>query len=308
VNAPGEHPRTCPATAGGRALLLRRGGLGDFLLALPCAALLRRCGCTRVTVAGDPRWLPLAEHSGEADDVIDATGSAWLRREADPAFWAAFSRVQAIAADDGSLAHMLASYLPAGSWRVVPPRPAVGHAAAWFAQGLGVPEPRVIPPRLRHGIVIHPGSGSPTKNAPLEHWVAIVAGLPAELRAEVTWTAGAAEAALLSNLRALVREGLGGAVWEGPAITALATRLETVAAFAGHDTGPAHLAAWCGAPVVALFGPTDPAHWAPLGRDVRILPLRAPPQRVAAELRAAWERGRAAAAPAAPARTQAQTR
>jgi heptosyltransferase III len=37
-----------------------------------------------------------------------------------------------------------------------------------------------------------------------------------------------------------------------------------------------HLAAGFGAPVLALFGPTDPATWAPVGRRVQV--LRAPEQ------------------------------
>ena len=35
--------------------------------------------------------------------------------------------------------------------------------------------------------------------------------------------------------------------------------------FLGHDSGVTHLAALLGVPTVALFGPTDPARWAPQG-------------------------------------------
>ena len=38
-------------------------------------------------------------------------------------------------------------------------------------------------------------------------------------------------------------------------------------AWFGADPGPTHLAARCGAPTAALFGPTDLA-WAPRGADV----------------------------------------
>ena len=51
----------------------------------------------------------------------------------------------------------------------------------------------------------------------------------------------------------------------------LAVLLGRVAAYVGNDSGVTHLAALSGAPTLALFGPTDPAHWAPLGRRVRVL-------------------------------------
>lgn len=54
-----------------------------------------------------------------------------------------------------------------------------------------------------------------------------------------------------------------------PAATArLASR---AALFVGADTGPTHLAAAAGTPTVALFGPTDPARFGPVGPRVRVL-------------------------------------
>ncbi len=41
--------------------------------------------------------------------------------------------------------------------------------------------------------------------------------------------------------------------------------------FLGNDSGIAHLAAAVGTPVVALFGPTDPAVWAPRGPHVSVV-------------------------------------
>ena len=38
-----------------------------------------------------------------------------------------------------------------------------------------------------------------------------------------------------------------------------------------NDSGPAHLAAALGRPLVVLFGPTAPGRWAPTGPAVRVL-------------------------------------
>lgn len=47
--------------------------------------------------------------------------------------------------------------------------------------------------------------------------------------------------------------------------------LAAAAVFIGNDSGPAHLAALLGTPTVTLFGPTDPAVWAPLGRRCAVV-------------------------------------
>ena len=51
--------------------------------------------------------------------------------------------------------------------------------------------------------------------------------------------------------------------WHALPLTELATRLSTCRAFLGHDSGISHLAAACGVPSLLLFGPTEPAVWAP---------------------------------------------
>jgi ADP-heptose:LPS heptosyltransferase len=51
----------------------------------------------------------------------------------------------------------------------------------------------------------------------------------------------------------------------------IAALLSLARAVVGNDSGPTHLAAVVGCPTVALFGPTDPAVWAPLGAHVRVV-------------------------------------
>jgi ADP-heptose:LPS heptosyltransferase len=57
----------------------------------------------------------------------------------------------------------------------------------------------------------------------------------------------------------------------GLSIRLLAGVLSLVDFFLGHDSGVTHLSALLGTPTVALFGPTEPARWAPRGRAVTVM-------------------------------------
>ena len=59
-----------------------------------------------------------------------------------------------------------------------------------------------------------------------------------------------------------------------PDLRTLGTLLARAGLYVGNDSGITHLAAAWGAPTLALFGPTDPAVWAPVGE--RSQALRAP--------------------------------
>ena len=69
----------------------------------------------------------------------------------------------------------------------------------------------------------------------------------------------------------------------------LAGVLEQLTLFVTADTGPMHLAAAVGTPIVAIFGPSDPVRYAPLGERTRVVRsslwcspcnrLRRPPER-----------------------------
>ncbi len=51
----------------------------------------------------------------------------------------------------------------------------------------------------------------------------------------------------------------------------LAAVIERCSVFVTGDTGPMHLAAAVGAPIVAIFGPSDPRRWGPLSPDAEVV-------------------------------------
>lgn len=60
-------------------------------------------------------------------------------------------------------------------------------------------------------------------------------------------------------------------VLRGLSLSLLAGVFSRVELFVGHDSGTTHLSALLGIPTVALFGPTNPARWAPRGPHVTIV-------------------------------------
>lgn len=121
--------------------------------------------------------------------------------------------------------------------------------------------------------ILNPGGGWNSKLWPAERFGAVARGLRARgLPALVTW--GPGEDALADRVVAAS---------EGAAQRCFATTLREYVALARRarvvvaaDTGPMHLAAAVGTPVVALFGPTDPARNGPFSPQDEVV-WRAPP-------------------------------
>jgi ADP-heptose:LPS heptosyltransferase len=111
-------------------------------------------------------------------------------------------------------------------------------------------------------LIIHPGSGSPQKNWPAERWLALLR----EIAIPVELVLGEAEIAQWQNvsLPGITR------VTNAP-LEELIARFARCRFFLGHDSGISHLAAACGAACLLLFGPTDPAMWAPPGPRVQTM-------------------------------------
>ncbi len=127
----------------------------------------------------------------------------------------------------------------------------------------------------RYGpIIIHVGAGSTLKRWPLEVWRHIEASVTTH---ELLFIAGEAEAGEVTSCSWSPQQSQRG--WALiDTLDALASELSDARAFVGFDTGPTHLAAQLGLPTLALFGPTDPARWSPIGPLVRVLaPARPTP-------------------------------
>jgi ADP-heptose:LPS heptosyltransferase len=224
-----------------KILVIRACAVGDFVLNLPALiALHQRHPDSRYTLVGYPSTMALASRFVPVEAAHSIELQPWSRL---------FYETLPAEEFDLSIVWMKDSTV-AGNLRAsgvanvihADPFPGTGHASDHLLRTLHLARP-ALPDLWKPSagpIVIHSGSGSPKKNWPgydelterLEKWVALPRNLTLPELSD-----------FLCNCRV----------------------------FIGNDSGITHLAAFLGCPTIALFGPTDPRIWGPLGRRARIL-------------------------------------
>jgi len=118
-------------------------------------------------------------------------------------------------------------------------------------------------------VVIHPGSGGRRKCWPLDRFCELARRLGTAGRT-VAFLLGPVEVERMdrADLDMLRRDYC---CIEDEPLDRVAALLATAGGFIGNDSGVAHLAAAVGTATVAIFGPTDPQVWSPLGPCVRVV-------------------------------------
>jgi heptosyltransferase III len=124
--------------------------------------------------------------------------------------------------------------------------------------------------RYHRRVLVHPGSRSEHRIWPLDRFAEVCDRLQDELDAQVFLTAGPRERPLIEKIRATAHSHL--VLTRTPAtVGGLAALAAEFDAFLCHDSGPMHVAAAVGTPVVALFGSQNATIWRPLGSHHSVL-------------------------------------
>ena len=142
------------------------------------------------------------------------------------------------------------------------PVPAPPHTAA-------PPLPSRLPAALfaRPVVFVHPGAGNVMKQWPIAHFVALIDLLATRHPVNVLLVGGPDETEIAAAIAtAIDLPGRFGSVVGQLSLTELAAALRHAALFIGNDSGPKHLAAALGAPVIGIHsGSIDAAEWGPVG-------------------------------------------
>ncbi len=275
-----------------RVTFVRPGGLGDTILVLPAMRwLLEARPGARLTLVGSSWAEEIRPIIPFPVEVIRFDGSGLLplfdpdaERDSSGVFSGADEIVLYTDDPRETLAANAVRFCGRTVlWSVTPPRGV--HACDHFAAAVGAPLPAC--PSLRVGedvgswgvgwveerfgrgaapLAVHPGSGGRRKCWP----AALFADTASRLGLGVVLLEGPADGEACRLFMSEVR-GVSLAHAAGLTVPQAASILARCAAYLGNDSGMTHVAAALGIPTVAVFGPTDPAVWAPRGRRVRVV-------------------------------------
>jgi heptosyltransferase-2 len=288
-----------------RILVIRSGALGDFVLTLPAIRALREAAPrAHVEVVGRTATLEIARGRYYADAIrsIDRADFAPLfapEGEASPevvAYLTGFDLILSYLPDRDEVFRQNLERIGVRRLACGDPVPApdeVRHIVDRLAEPVeaaGIPvkdrTPRVFPNEedgkeaeaflKGRGIsesdpfvVIHPGSGGARKCWPAERFARVADEVRRTTGARVVVPQGPADEQVVAQM--VSEMAVAPVVARGLPLPVLAGALARCRAYLGNDSGVTHLGAASGAPVVALFGPTDPRVWGPRGGRVRVV-------------------------------------
>lgn len=288
--------------------MIHPGGLGDVLLAVPAMARLRiRFPNHRLALCSEDQVARLLLACGTIDDWTSVQGPACADLFAGAASVSGPARTWLENCDlvvgwmedrDGTLVRTFKS---SGVREVILRSPfsaaiqathqrdrflEVIREAPSDSEGstpLAVPEPffRLGQARLAAAgltieqslVIIHPGSGSAHKCVVPETLASVVAAVLNSGALPVVLEGPADREPVERLLQSCLSPPI---VLKGLDLRTVAAVLVHARLYVGQDSGITHMAGLMGVRTVALFGPTDPARWAPSGAHVTVVQGAAP--------------------------------
>jgi hypothetical protein len=269
--------------------VMHAGALGDWVMLWPLLRSLGRRGMTVIAITHDSKaklaaeWIACAPGSVVAlrGGIDQPRLSRWwagpggIRGELDAHDWRVPEpdRIITFLCDHSTSAgrawlSAAAAEFPRATIEMAGPPGSASRLALWQRERVHALGGVLARANLHGPVVCHIGAGSCNKRWPVARWVELVAMIRSH-GIEARLLAGEVERERLAVTELAAFASLGGRFIDS--LSEFAAEVAAARLFIGADTGPTHLAAQLGVPTLALFGPTDPAIWAPVGPAVRVL-------------------------------------
>jgi heptosyltransferase-3 len=260
-----------------RIAVIRLRSMGDCVLTTPALALLKaHRPDLQVRVVVEPRFAGVFEDNPDINEISPRVGgrvdmalnlhggtrSMWMTLASGAKFGVGFAHHR--------FSGIYSQRIPRAQEILGEERPV--HTAEHLASAmfwLGVPRTEIpraklvagMPPSYPPYMVLHPFAATAEKTWPAERFVAVAEQLQAGGLQPMIVAGPADNIAPFSKFQVL----------RNAPLSALKSLMSGAALFIGNDSGPAHVAAAFGIPVVVLFGPSDPVTWAPWRTEARVL-------------------------------------
>jgi heptosyltransferase III len=260
--------------SGARVAVIRLRSLGDSVLTTPAIALLKaHRPDLKVSMIVEPRFATVFEDNPEVSEIRDSACAADLALNFHGGTRSMLLTAATRAKFRCGFGHHRYSFvyshkIPRAQEILGEERPV--HTAEHLASAmfwLGVPRAEIPRAKLFAAgseiagsyCVIHPFASAAEKTWPASRFVEIAK------RSRCVFLAGAEDD---------VRPFADFEVWKNAPLARVKSLISGAQLFVGNDSGPAHIAAAFGVPVVVLFGSSDPVTWAPWRTEAQVLTSR----------------------------------
>lgn len=134
----------------------------------------------------------------------------------------------------------------------------------------------ILGPAGKPVVAMHVSGGRPVKQWDPARFAEVARRLAIERRAWIVLTGSAADRPLIEQAARAIPDGRVVDASGDESLLTLAALLGEADLLVTGDTGPMHIAAAVGTPIVAVFGPSDPRRYAPRGARDRVLRVDLP--------------------------------
>ena len=260
--------------SGARVAVIRLRSLGDCVLTTPAISLLKaHRPDLKITMIVEPRFAPVFEGNPDIDEIRADACRADFAINFHGGTRSMMMTIATRAKYRAGFGHHAWSFVY--SHRIPRAQEILGvdravHTAEHLASAMfwvgvtvcDIPRAKLFAdaaPQSKPYVVIHPFAATPEKTWTAERFIEVARKLSG---LDLFFLAGPGD-----DTAAFA----GCNVWKNEPLARVKSLISGASLFIGNDSGPAHIAAAFGVPVVVLFGSSDPVAWSPWRTESRVL-------------------------------------